>query len=84
MMKMHYYKAILRVRNEVGVLARITILIRKFQINIRSLDVAPIDDEEKFSDIHVTFETQKDEVVSIVMKKLARLVPVVSVDLLKQ
>lgn len=71
-------------RNEAGVLARITILIRKFQINIRSLDVAPIDDEEKFSDIHMTLETQKDDVVSIVMKKLARLVPVVSVDLLKQ
>lgn len=83
MMKMHYYKAILRVRNEAGVLARITILIRKFQINIRSLDVAPIDDEEKFSDIHMTLETQKDEVVSIVMKKLERLIPVVSVGLEK-
>lgn len=74
----HYYKATLRVKNEAGVLARITVLIRKFQVNIRSLDVAPIDASERFSDIHMTLETTKSH-ADIAMKKLARLIPVIDV-----
>lgn len=75
---MTYYRATLRVVNEVGVLARIAIRLRKFQVNIRSLDVAPIDKEEKFSDIHLVMETDKKS-IAIVMKKLASLIPVVEV-----
>lgn len=74
---MIYYKATLRVSNEVGVLARITTRLRKFQVNIRSLDVAPIADNEKFSDIHMTLETKKEN-IDIVMKKLESLIPVIS------
>lgn len=75
---MTYYKATLRVVNEVGVLARIAIRLRKFQVNIRSLDVAPIDNTEEFSDIHMTIETKKKG-MPIIMKKLATLIPVVEV-----
>lgn len=75
----HSYKVTLRVKNEAGVLARITVLIRKFQMNIRSLDVAPIDAEERFSDIHLTLETDK-HTADIAMKKLARLIPVIEVN----
>lgn len=80
---MIYYKATLRVKNEVGVLARIAILLRKFQINIRSLDVAPIDNEERFSDIHLVMEAKK-EIMEIVMKKVARLIPVIEVNYTEQ
>ena len=76
MTKINLYKVTLRVRNEAGVLARITTRIRKFQINIRSLDVAPIDDKEKFSDIHMVLETEKDNIDTI-MKKTESLIPVV-------
>ena len=74
----HSYKVTLRVRNEAGVLARITVLIRKFQVNIRSLEVAPIDAEERFSDIHMVLETTNSH-ADIALKKLARLIPVISV-----
>lgn len=73
---MNYYKVTLRVRNEVGVLARITTRLRKFQVNIRSLDVAPIDEKEKFSDIHMVLETKKST-IDIIMKKVQCLIPVI-------
>ncbi len=76
MTKMIYYKVTLKVRNEVGVLARITTRFRKFQVNIRSLDVAPIDKEERFSDIHLIAETPKEN-FAIVMRKVESLIPVV-------
>lgn len=75
---MIYYRATLRVVNEVGVLARIAIRLRKFQVNIQSLDVAPIDNEEKFSDIHMIIQTDKKN-LEVAMKKLASLIPVVDV-----
>ncbi|MEK7673053.1 MAG: ACT domain-containing protein [Patescibacteria group bacterium] len=75
---MTYYKVTLRVVNEVGVLARIAVRLRKFQVNIRSLDVAPIDNEEKFSDIHMTIETDKHN-IQVVMNKLKTLIPVVDI-----
>ena len=74
---MTYYKVTLRVVNEVGVLARITTRLRKFEVNIRSLDVAPIDNTEKFSDIHMVLETPKGN-INIVIKKLESLIPVLS------
>lgn len=76
---MTYYKVTLRVVNEVGVLARITTRLRKFEVNIRSLDVAPIDKSEKFSDIHMVIETPKLSVTTV-MKKLQSLIPVINVD----
>ena len=76
MTKINLYKVTLRVRNEAGVLARITTRIRKFQINIRALDVAPIDDKERFSDIHMVLETEKNNIDTI-MKKTESLIPVV-------
>lgn len=83
MTKKTYYKVTLRVRNEAGVLARITTRIRKFQINIRSLDVAPIDDKEKFSDIHMVLETDRHDITTI-MKKMESLIPVIEAHYEKQ
>ena len=75
---MTYYKVTLRVTNEVGVLARITTRLRKFEVNIRSLEVAPIDESEKFSDIHMVISTPRLS-VKTVMQKLESLIPVTSV-----
>jgi acetolactate synthase small subunit len=83
MMKKTYYKVTLRVRNDVGVLARIATRLRKFQVNIRQLDVAPIDQEERFSDIHCIIGTEKED-VSVVMAKLKSLIPVIEVHYEKQ
>ena len=83
MMKKTYYKVTLRVRNDVGVLARIATRLRKFQVNIRQLDVAPIDNEERFSDIHCVLETEKED-ISVSMAKTKSLVPVVEVHYEKQ
>ena len=83
MMKKTYYKVTLRVRNEAGVLARITTRIRKFQVNIRSLEVAPIDEKEKFSDIHMVLETEKPDITTI-MQKTESLIPVVEAFYEKQ
>lgn len=74
---MHLFKVTLRVRNEVGVLARITTRLRKFRVNIQSLDVAPIDAEERFSDIHMTIQTDSEN-IDIPMKKTEQLIPVIS------
>lgn len=80
MTMMHSYKVTLRVRNEIGVLTRITTLLRKFRVNIRSLDSAPVPDDERFSEIHMIVENEKDNhSIEIVMKKIERLIPVVSV-----
>ena len=75
---MTYYRVTLRVANEVGVLARITTRLRKFEVNIRSLDVAPIDETEKFSDIHMVIATPRLN-IRTVMKKLESLIPVTGV-----
>lgn len=83
MTKMHLFKVTLRVRNDVGVLARITTRLRKFRVNIRSLDVAPIDAEERFSDIHLVIESDKDN-IDIPMKKTEQLIPVISAQYERQ
>ena len=72
---MHYYTVTLRVKNDVGVLARITVMLRKYRVNIRSLVVAPIDEEERFSDIHMVLETDR-HAIEVVLKKVERLIPV--------
>ncbi len=76
---MHYYKVTLRVQNDVGVLARITVLLRKFQVNIRSLHIEPIDTEENFSEIKMEMESKKAEMETVI-KKVGRLIPVISID----
>lgn len=76
MMTTHYYTVTLKVKNEVGVLARITIMLRKYRVNIRSLVVAPIDEEEKFSNLHMVLETDR-HCIELVLKKLERLIPVI-------
>lgn len=73
------YKLTIRVTNEVGVLARISTLLRKFNVNISSMDAAPIDNEDSMTDIHLLIESSKSE-ITLVVKKLSRLIPVVSVD----
>lgn len=83
MTKMTYYKVTLRVCNEVGVLARIAVRLRKFQVNIRSLDVAPIDKEERFSDIHMILETPKKDITTV-MKKVESLIPVIEAKYTKE
>ena len=76
---MHYYKVTLRVQNDVGVLARITVLLRKFQVNIRSLHIEPIDTEENFSEIKMEMESKKADMETVI-KKVGRLIPVISID----
>lgn len=76
---MHYYKVTLRVQNDVGVLARITVLLRKFQVNIRSLHIEPIDTEENFSEIKMEMESKKSEMETVI-QKVGRLIPVISID----
>lgn len=72
---MHYYTVILKVKNEVGVLARITIMLRKYRVNIRSLVVAPIDEDDRFSNLHMVLESDRHS-IEVVLKKLERLIPV--------
>ena len=76
---MHLFKATLRVQNDVGVLARITTRLRKFRVNIRSLDVAPIDENERFSDIHMVIESDRHN-IDVAMKKTEQLIPVIQVE----
>lgn len=76
---MHYYKVTLKVQNDVGVLARITVLLRKFQVNIRSLHIEPIDTQENFSEIKMEMESKKAEMETVI-KKVGRLIPVISID----
>lgn len=79
MTKTHCFKVTLRVNNDVGVLARITTRLRKFRVNIQSLDVAPIDEAERFSDIHMVLETDRDN-IDVPMAKTRELIPVVSIE----
>ena len=74
------YKVTIRVTNEVGVLARISTLLRKFNVNIRSMDAAPIDNEDQFTDIHFVIESSKHD-IRLVAKKLERLIPVILVKI---
>jgi len=77
MMKKHLFKVTLRVRNDVGVLTRITTRLRKFRINITSMDAAPIADDPRFTDIHMNIESELEN-IDVPMKKTEQLIPVVS------
>jgi hypothetical protein len=48
-------------------------------MNIVSLDVAPIDESEKFSDIHMVIETDQDN-VDVPMQKTLALIPVIDIN----
>lgn len=81
MTQTNHYKVEVKVQNYVGVLARITILLRKFEVNISTLEVHPIPNSPNFSVIHMLMDSSKDpSAFSIVMNKLERLIPVISVD----
>jgi len=78
---MNCYKVTLRVVNEVGVLARVTIFLRKHQINIMSLNVEPILENEKNSIMSMVITSEKDEWQFIkVVRKLERLIPIIDVS----
>ena len=63
-----------------GILARMTILLRKFNVNIQSLDIKPLDNEQHFYEIKFILDSTKNpQAISLVMKKLERLIPVVTV-----
>ena len=80
MKKVYHYRTTLYVQNGLGVIARITIMLRKFNVNIQSIDVVPLDDNKDFYDIHLVLDSTKNrEHIAIVMKKLERLIPVVRV-----
>jgi len=81
----NHYKVTAKVRNGLGVIARMTIMLRKFNVNIQSFDVEALDDEKRFYNIHFVLDSTKDNrEFEVVMKKLERLIPVVKVDFTKQ
>ncbi len=81
MERTYHYNVKAKVENGLGVLARMTILLRKFNVNIQSLYVEPLDDEKRFYNIHIVLDSGKnEEQIYTVMKKLERLIPVVKVD----
>lgn len=75
MTKMISYRVTLKVRDDIGVLARITTRLRKFRVSIRSIDVKPLDKAERFFDIHLTVKTNRKNMATI-MKKVECLIPV--------
>ncbi len=76
----NHYKIVAHVQNGLGVIARMSILLRKFNVNVQSIDVEPLDKNKDFYNIHLVLDSTKKEVgISTVMKKLERLVPVVKV-----
>jgi acetolactate synthase small subunit len=83
--KLNYYKVETQVQNQVGVLARMTILLRKFDVNIQAIDVKPLKDGTNFYNINFILESNKDEqAITIVMKKLQRLIPVIKLTYTKK
>lgn len=80
MSKIHHYKLVTKVQNGLGILARITIMLRKFNVNIQSLHVTPLDDNNNFYNLYWILDSTKDaEEFSVVAKKLERLIPVLNV-----
>lgn len=78
----YHYNLNLTVQNGLGVIARLAILLRKFNVNIQSFEAKPLDDEKKFYSIRLVVDSVKDhEAFQVVTKKLERLVPVVKVNL---
>lgn len=75
------YKVKFKVKDEPGVLARISVLLRKFNINIKSMEVHPIENEKTFSEMTMVMETDKTpQGFETVTKKLENLVTVVELN----
>lgn len=67
-----------RVQNEVGVLARITLILRKYHINIQEMEVRHIPDEKNFSDMPMVLQVPEGR-LNLVLEKIQRLIPVISI-----
>lgn len=72
------FHVVIRVKNEIGVLTRIVMLLRKYRINIRSLQIYPIDRKEEFSDMFMELIAQRPH-LDLVIAKLGRLIPVIEI-----
>ena len=80
MQKIHHYKVVTKVQNELGILARIAIMLRKFNVNIQSLNITPSDEGKDFFNISWVLDSTKDEEsFAVVVRKLERLIPVLEV-----
>ncbi|MFA5948081.1 MAG: hypothetical protein WC806_03855 [Candidatus Gracilibacteria bacterium] len=80
MKKIYHYKVVTKVQNGLGILARITIMLRKFNVNIQSLHVTPLDDNNNFYNLYWMLDSTKDpKEFSVVAKKLERLIPILKV-----
>lgn len=71
---MTYYQMPIKVRNGIGVIARITVLLRKYEVDIHELTTEHID--PRFSYVKIIVKKPKTP-IDIICKKLERLVPVV-------
>ena len=81
MSKIHHYKVVTKVQNGLGILARITIMLRKFNVNVQSLHVTPLDDQNNFYNLYWILDSTKDfDEFAVVARKLERLVPILKVD----
>ncbi|MBT4917091.1 hypothetical protein HN709_02135 [Candidatus Peregrinibacteria bacterium] len=58
-----------------------TVMLRKFNVNIHSMSIETVDEKEEFFNLYFVLDTSKNpDEFTIVMKKLERLVPVVKVE----
>ncbi len=78
-MEQYNYELKTTVENQPGVLARMTIMLRKFNINIKSMEIVEPEGDKSIYEIHMVIESPKED-VSVVLKKLERLVPVILVE----
>ena len=79
---MHSYTATLKVKNEVGVLARIAIPLRKFRVNIVNLEVSPIGEDKRLFNVVLMLESEKEGAeMKTVIRKIEKLVPVIEAKL---
>lgn len=81
MKKVYHYKVVTQVQNGLGILARITIMLRKFNVNVQSLHVTPLDEENNFYNLYWILDSTKDPAsFAVVANKLERLIPVLKVN----
>jgi acetolactate synthase small subunit len=80
MKKVYHYKVVTQVQNGLGILARITIMLRKFNVNVQSLHVTPLDEDNNFYNLYWILDSTKDpESFAVVANKLERIVPILKV-----
>lgn len=70
------YKLEIKVRNDIGVLTRITVVIRKYGFNVEKLHVEPTPDSPDYSLMTITLSGGKDKKLETLLKKIQRLIPV--------